>query len=184
MTKKYESLNEIQLELLKKGVIDLTDDVNSNLADYIRECMIRLNIMGNPDITISITSDGGNVGAGLCVYDMIRLYPGRKTGVVIGFARSMAVTILQACDTRKCHLHSRILIHNVSIEDSITIDKLKNPEKIKEMIDDMEASQKRIYQIIKDKTGKTEDEIVIACQKDSDMTSEEALEFGLIDEII
>lgn len=179
----YNNLNEVQIALLKKRIIDLKGDVNDEMAYYVREALFRLKTENDPDIEVQISSNGGDVAVGLCIYDMLKNYPGQKTGIVNGFARSMGAIILQACNVRCCMRHSSVLIHHVSIN-RISLDELRSKKKLKKRKKDMEKDQDSLYKILMKKTGKSKEEIMAACRKDLGMTSKEAKEFGLIDKII
>lgn len=180
---KHDNLSKLQLELLDKGIIQLGGSVDDDMALYVHEALLRLKTNGAPAVEVRITSNGGDVGTGLNIYDMLRTYPGEKTGIVEAFARSMATVILQACEKRKALRHSKILVHHVS-RSSVSLDVVRDEQKIKELRDDLEKSQSRIYTIFGDKTKKNAEVVKTKCAENTDMTAEEALEFGLIDEII
>lgn len=176
-------LDQTQLELLNQSTIDLGGEVDEDMILYVREALLRLTVKGSPSITVLITSRGGSVEVGLDIYDALRLYTGEKTGIVLGFAKSMAVLILQACEKRKCMRHATLLIHHISRRE-VSLDILRDPIKLKEVRDDLEASQSRLYVILGARTCKTVDVIREECAKERDMTAEEALAFGLVDEVI
>lgn len=181
---KYNNLDETQLKLLPQGIIDLQGDVDGDMALYVREALVRLRAHTEDlPIHILITSDGGDVQCGLDIYDALLQYHGGKTGTVGGFARSMGSLILQACEHRQCTKHSRILIHHIS-KRSISLDTLRNSRELKHMIKSMELSQSHIYKILSKRTGKSIEEIGERCAENKDMSAEEALKFGLVDEII
>lgn len=177
------SLNSIQEKLLERHIIDLEGEVKDVMVIYVREAIMRLIADGSPPITVCLTSSGGSVDIGLDIYDFLRLYKGKKTGIVAGYSQSMAAIILQACDVRQCMRHSSVLIHHVQRR-KVSLDDLRSPGKIKKVRDDLEKSQEKLYAILEKRTGKSRKEITDVCAKDTDMTSEEALAFGLIDEII
>lgn len=181
--RKYCELDDVQLELLKKGIIDIYGEVDGEMAREVREALIRLTTVGSPSVTLLITSSGGLVNVGLDIYDAIRFYPGEVTGIVAGFAKSMAGVILQACKTRKIMRHAHIMIHHVS-RMSINLDELRDEKRLHEVKDGLEKSQERLYAILSDRTKKSVDEINAECAKERDMTAEEALAFGLVDEIV
>ena len=179
---KFKELNKPQLNLIDKRIIDIGGEIDSDMALYVREALLRLRGEGSPDVTIMITSAGGNVGIGLDIYDFLRLYPGKKTGVVNAYARSMAAVVLQACDNRQCSVHAHILIHNS--HDDVNLDTLRDWRKLKKRKGEMEKKQSRIYAILAKRTGRSITEIRKVCQRDHEMTAEEAKAFGLIDQIV
>ena len=180
---KYENLNPIQHELLAKNTIDLQGEVDSSMALYVRESLVRLSAKGSPDVKITITSTGGDVDCGLDIFDYIRLYPGKTTGVVVGYAKSMAAIILQACTHRTASAHSRILIHHIS-RNQLSLNVLRSRKELRALKSAMEKSQARLYEVLSGKTGKSIGQIKRECEKDNNMFAEEALSFGLIDEIV
>jgi ATP-dependent Clp protease protease subunit len=122
------------------------------------------------------------VDAGLNMYDGLVAYPGDVMGTVVGFARSMGAIILQACTRRFCLPHSKILIHHIS-QRSVTLDTMRSAKKMNETFQRSEASQNRLYRILAARTGKKLTTITRVCARDENMNAEEALAFGLIDEI-
>lgn len=177
----------------KKIVSDLIETENPQLViageitrdthNQVAKSLAFLQIRKSPPLKILIDSGGGSVGAGLDIYDLIRLYEGEVTGVVVCQAASMAVVILQACDQRLCAKHASILIHHVATK-NVNLDTLKDRKKLDLLITEMEKDQQRLYDILCLKTGKRQSVIAKECKRDNYMSSEQALVFGLIDKII
>lgn len=169
-------------KLLERNIINIEGGVDGRMAEYVRGAIMELTAKGNPPCKMFITSQGGSVTPALHIYDAFACYPSEVEGIVLGYAESMAVVILQACSRRICLPHSRILIHHVSRQ-SISLDVFRDERRYKEILHEMEQSQACIDQILSRKTGKSLDEIREACERDEHMSAKEALEFGLIDEI-
>lgn len=181
------SLNELQAALLKNGIIDLQGDVGEKMFQYARDCLNCLAVNGNPAVRVQISSGGGGVTTGLMIYDMLRLYPGEKTGVVVGFARSMATVILQACDSRLCTQNSFLFLHYVRCREMIGLEDMEDKKKLKKIVDSARKDQERIFRILEEKTGKPRQRIIAWCKKgnnDEEISAKEALRYGLIDGII
>lgn len=169
--------------LLKNNVLLLEGDFNSRMIEHVYYALIILEARGSPDIEIRIYSNGGGrVGVCLDVFDAIRRYKGKKTGVVYAYARSMGAIVLQACDKRICLRHATVLIHHIHVEE-VSLDVLENKTRLARLQKSMWNDQKKIYAILQNRTGRSEKEIRKACSWDVDMNSEEAKRFGLIDEI-
>lgn len=169
--------------LLEKNQLLFAGEVDRKMFEYAHEAILLLVAKGSPDITISITTNGGSVDFGLDVYDLLRLYTGKKTVTVYSIAASMGAIIIQACERRIVARHASILIHYVSRRNT-SLSQLKDPDELKKIIDDLQQSQDRLETILTDKTGQPVDVIQAECKKDRRMTAEEALAFGLVDEII
>lgn len=180
---KLGELDPVDLGLLERGIVDIRGEIDGKTALHVREALLRLVAKGTPALLVQITSDGGNVDIGLDIYDALRLYSDKKTGRVVGYARSMAVVILQACQVRECARNAHILIHHVTRREvSLTV--LRDKAKLHELKGDMERAQTRICNILVERTGKNLRLIREACRKESDMSAKEAKEFGLVDEIV
>jgi len=170
-------------KLLEKKVILLAGDVTTSMLLRVYESLITFELQGSPDIEIRIAHcDGGPIAQSLDIYDALRRYKGKKTGVVYAYARSMGVIILQACEKRVCLEHACVHIHHI-IWPPTPHDVMRNPTRKGELDKDMDNTQDRVSLILKKRTGKSKKEIYYACKKSRDMSAEEALEFGLIDEI-
>ena len=164
-------------------IIDIYGDITIETYFYVRAAVVYLESKGSPEVKVLISSPGGNVGYGLYVYDLLRLYKGKKVALVHHIAASMGALILQACDTRTVAKHSVVLIHHISRED-ITLDVVRSKSQLVRLRNEMERNQALLYSILSTRTGKTVSEIKRACAKDTEMSAEEALAFGLIDVIV
>ncbi len=180
---RHYSLSRVQADLLKKNIIDLQGDVDGDMVLYVHDALAELIAKGSPNIDVLISSGGGKVLAGLDICDLLRFYKGKKTGIILCYAKSMAAIILQVCDKRLCAKHARVLIHHIN-GGSFTLDQLRSKKTMKAIKRGMERDQAQLYSILAEKTGQSRKKIVKACRKDRDMSAREALKFGLIDEII
>ena len=179
--RQYDTMSEVQKALLEPGrVIDLVGEVDGQMMRYVREACTRLIAKGSPDIRVIITSCGGEVLAGLDICDMLATYPGKKTGIVVSEASSMGAIILQICTVRQATQHASLLIHHVSRMLSLGL----TPDELQVEIKKGNALQERLDHILTTRTGRSRDEIQAECKKNRNMTAEEALAFGLIDEIL
>lgn len=182
-----DSVKEMKIkfvkDLLEKRTIYLKGEVDSIMAAETGAAIVWLNAQDETkEITIYIDSGGGNVSAGLDIYDAVKHSKAPTRGIVYRRANSMASVILQACNKRQAMKHSEILIHNVSIK----------PYKTHEFKEDYLAKtlaeifkvHERNNKILSERTGRTIEEVEKKCIEDILMTAGEAKEFGLIDEII
>ncbi|MDO8572311.1 MAG: ATP-dependent Clp protease proteolytic subunit [bacterium] len=180
-------------ELLEKRQLYLRE-VDSKSTLWILSSLTYLNAMSKNDpIELHITSTGGGARQGLDLCDKIRLSDAPVIGMVSGVANSIAAVVLQACHVRKIARNSIIGVHNAS-KDSTKLFMLdpdkENPygiedwEKIKESLAPGFEVQKEIIKIFSERTKREPIEIIHVLNKEKDFRSEEALEFGLVDEVI
>lgn len=162
-------------------ILPIVGEINAGRVTKVLEEIAELKKKNYPDILVWISSNGGDVESGFDIYDLLLLYPGKKTGIVWQGAKSMASFILQACDMRYATPHARILIHHISRR-NVGLDVMRSRKRMKEVIMDVERKQSMMYTVYAKRTGKTIPEIRKACEKEEDMYPEQAKAFGLIDD--
>lgn len=162
------------------GSID--EDENSIHTVWMGLCALR-NADPEGEITILISSGGGDVEVGLAIYDLIK-HCGMPTHIcVVGYAHSMAIVILQAGDTRSAYPHASLMAHwgHQSAEDT-------NPEnyrrklKYQDSLDD-KCDLIMVTRMKKKKKGMTMKKFKELTTLDWYMTPTEALKNGVIDYI-
>ncbi len=162
--------------------INIIGSVNLDVYEYVRESLGYLTMKGSPDVNLVIDSTGGISSYGRDIYDLLRLYSGKVTGLVVAKGNSAASVILQACNVRKAARHADILIHNPS--DSFRLEELTNKVRLAKAIKRLRESQRLNVEIYRLRCGKSVREIVRQLNLNKVMKVDEALEFGLIDEIV
>jgi ATP-dependent protease ClpP protease subunit len=167
----------------REGVITVSGHVDQKMAADIRLMLDIAKKNGAKKLEVRIESSGGEVRSGLKIYEMIRSAPVQKrVGIVRYYALSMATIILQACDYRIASPSARFLIHDTRFE-HVTLGTLKDAGKVGLMVALSELDEKYIRDILTAKTKRSLAEIKALEDKDIQISSEEALKFGLIDTI-
>lgn len=133
------------------------------------------------EVTLYINSPGGEVEAGLVMYDVIQAYPYDINICCVGMAASMAAVLLAGGRKGRRFIlpHSKVMIHEPLISDGFggsatTIE--KKTQRILEV-------KSQINGILAKHTRKTVEEIDKATAFDNVMTAEEAISFGICDKI-
>ncbi len=178
-------LNVTQMDVFSRLMMDRIIFLGTPIDDYVAnviQAQLLFLDMSDPgrDISIYINSPGGSVHAGLGIYDVMQYIGCDVSTICTGMAASMAAVLLTAGEKgkRSALQHSRVMIHQPM-------------GGMQGQAADMEINYKQImllrnelYSIISDHSGQTFDKI----QKDSDrdywMTSSEALDYGMIDQIL
>ncbi len=180
-TNRGERAYDIYSRLLKERIVFLTGGVDDGVASLICAQLLFLE-SENPtkDIAFYINSPGGTVTAGLAIYDTMRYIRPDVSTVCIGQAASMGSLLLcsGAKDKRYSLPNSRIMMHQPSggAQGQATDIEIQAREIL--------SLRKRLNQIYVEHTGQTMEVIEETVERDRFMSPEEALEFGLLDEVV
>lgn len=131
------------------------------------------------EVTFRINSVGGDVEAGISIYNRIRELSGHTTTIVDGIAASAASIIAQAGDSRKVNIGAQTMIHGASAF-LYGYYNVPSIQKVENMLNSINMSVAGIYA---DRTGLDTATIARMMKKESWMTPEEAVENGFADEI-
>ena len=176
-----ERAYDIYSRLLKERIVFLVGPINDNVASLVTAQLLFLE-SENPkkEISLYINSPGGLVTAGLGIYDTMQYIKPDVSTLCIGQAASMGSFLLAAGEKGKRFSlpNSRIMVHQPSagFQGQATDIEIHANEVL--------SLKKRLNQIYSKHTGKSEDEIKIALERDNFMTSANAKEFGLIDQVV
>lgn len=172
---------DIYSRLLEDRIIFLTDEINDYTANLVVAQLIFLEAKDSEkDICIYINSPGGSVSAGLAIYDTMKYIKCDVSTICIGMAASMGAFLLAAGTKGKRYAlpNSEIMIHqplggaNGQASD------------IEIAAREIMKVKKELYTILSERTGKPYGTIESDADRDFWMTSAEALEYGMIDEIL
>lgn len=134
-------------------------------------------------IELSINSPGGNCIEGMAIYDRFRSLEGHTIKAeVIGECSSMASVVLMSASVRRMHPNARICIHKPRFSDFYL--PTMTEDEAKRAYEDLHAETERLKKIYLDRTTYTEEELDKLMGEDRYMTAEEALQHGVITEII
>ncbi|MBR0463324.1 MAG: ATP-dependent Clp endopeptidase proteolytic subunit ClpP [Clostridia bacterium] len=180
-TSKGERSYDIFSRLLKDRIIFLGGEVNDDTANLVIAQMLFLE-MEDPDADIMfyINSPGGSVSAGLAIYDTMQYLKCEVSTLCVGLAASMGAFLLSsgAKGKRKALPNAEIMIHQPSGgAQGQASDIAIHAEQILRI-------REKLNQTLAKNTGKPVEQIAVDTERDHFMTAQEALEYGLIDEII
>ncbi len=178
-------LNVAQMDVFSRLMMDriifLGTGINDQVANIVQAQLLFLqSVDAKKDIQIYINSPGGSVYAGLGIYDTMQYIQPDVATICTGMAASMGAVLLCAgADGKRSALkHSRVMIHQPlggaqgqASDMEIT---LKEIMKLK----------KELYTIIADHSKQDYDKVWADSDRDYWMTSGEAKEYGMIDEVL
>ena len=182
-TGRGERSYDIFSRLLKDRIIFLSEDVNHVTASLVIAQMLFLE-SEDPDKEISfyINSPGGSITDGMAIVDTMNYIKCPVSTICIGMAASMG-SVLLACGAkgkRYATPNSEILIHQPLISGGLA----GQTTEIKIHADHMVKTREKLNKLLSEKTGQSLEQIEKDTERDHYMTAEEALKYGLIDEII
>ncbi len=177
-----ENQFEIELSLLKKGVLLIYGHIDEKLCEKFIGGLHFLESIGSPPVEIRINTKGGSTECTCTMHDSLKLYQGETIGIVIGKAHSGGSMILQACKIRKITKNSNLLIHYGS--ERLDREVLTNKTKRKKVLKDLSkvATQTEDFFLVKCKLNRKK--IRKLLEKDCVISPKKALKYGLVDEIV
>jgi len=172
---------DIYSRLLKERVIFIVGPIEDQMANLIVAQILFLE-SENPekDISIYINSPGGSVSAGMAIYDTMQFAGPDISTLCVGQAASMGALLLAggAKDKRYALPHSRIMIHQPlgGFQGQATDIDIHAREILK--------IREELNRVLAHHTGQPIEQIALDTERDNFKNSEEAREYGLIDEVL
>ncbi len=162
--------------LMMDRIIFLGVPIDDDVANIIQAQLLFLaSNDGAGDISLYINTPGGQVSSGLGIYDTMQIIEPDVATICTGMAASMVSVLLCAGSALK---HSRVMIHQpLGGARGQASDILIAAQEI-------EKTKKELYSIIAEHSGQPLERIYADGDRDFWMTSAEALEYGMIDEIL
>ena len=180
-TPRGERAYDIYSRLLKERVIFLTGPVEDYGANLIVAQMLYLEAE-NPDkdIHLYINSPGGSVTAGLSIYDTMQFIKPDVSTLCIGQAASMGAILLcgGAKGKRQALPNSRVMIHQVlgGFQGQASDIEIHTQEIL--------SIKKKLNEILANHSGQKVDKIAKDSDRDNFMSPEQAVKYGLIDDVV
>jgi ATP-dependent Clp protease protease subunit len=180
-TSRGERAFDIYSRLLSERIIFLGTPINDQVANLVVAQLLHLESEDpDKDISLYVNSPGGNVYAGLAVYDTMQFVKPDVSTICVGIAMSMGALLLAGGAKGKRFVlpNSKILIHQVSggFEGPATDIEIHAREAL--------SLRKRLDEILAMHTGQELEKVEHDTDRDYFMTAEEALAYGIVDKII
>jgi len=166
--------------LFENRILFLFGEINQNMMADIVPAMLVMSSLGNDPINLYINSPGGEISAGMAIYDTMHFIQAPVYTICIGQAASMATWLLAAgaAGNRVASANSQIMIHQGRTLIGGTYSDIKVNMK------EFERTQERMTKILSLHTGKDEGAVAAAIERDYWMTPQEAVDFGIIDRVV
>ncbi|MBE5890660.1 MAG: ATP-dependent Clp endopeptidase proteolytic subunit ClpP [Lachnospiraceae bacterium] len=180
-TGRGERSYDIYSRLLKDRIIFLGEEVNETTASLVVAQLLFLESEDpGKDIHLYINSPGGMVTAGMAIYDTMQYIKCDVSTICIGLAASMGAFLLAggAKGKRFALPNAEIMIHQPSggAKGQAT--------EIEIAAENILKTKKRLNEILAENTGKPYETVAADTERDHYMSAQEALEYGLVDQVI
>jgi ATP-dependent Clp protease protease subunit len=181
-TSRGERSFDIYSRLLNDRIVMVGSPIDDEIANVVVAQLLHLESDDpDKDISLYINSPGGDVYAGLAIYDTLTFVKPDIRTICVGVAMSMGAVLLAAGTKGKRNAlpNAKILIHQVwtgqfgGQASDVEI-------RAREVLD----LKSRVEQILADHTGQPLERVAADTDRDHFMSAAEALEYGLIDEVI
>lgn len=166
--------------LLMDRIIFLGVPINADVANIIQAQLLYLDSVSDKDINLYLNTPGGEVISGLAIYDTMQLIKSDVATTCAGMAASMGSILLcgGAKGKRSILPHSKVMIHQplggVSGQASDILIEAKEIEKCRE----------DLYRILSTNCNQPYEKVFVDADRNYWMTADEALEYGMVDNII
>jgi ATP-dependent Clp protease protease subunit len=180
-TTRGERAYDIFSRLLKERIVFIGTAIDDYVASLAIAQMLHLEAEDpEKDISVYINSPGGSVTAGLAIYDTMQYIRPQVGTICVGMASSMGAILLLAGEKgkRQALPNARIMIHQPwgGVQGTASDISIQAEEILK--------TKKRLNEIIAHHTGKTVADVEKDTDRDNYMSSQQALEYGLIDKVL
>ena len=171
---------DIFSRLMRERILWVSGPVDQHMSDIVQAQMLFLDSVEQKDITLYINSPGGSVLCGLGIVDLMNYIKSDVVTTNIGMCASMGSVLLSSGTKgkRSSLVYSKVMTHQVSHGTSGNIQDTR--------INQLEAEKYNyiLFKMLAENCGKTIDEVLEFSARDRWYNSDEAKEFGLIDEVI
>lgn len=171
---------DIFSRLMRDRILWVAGVVNDNMSTVVQAQLMYLDSVEKRDITMHVDSPGGSVKSGLSMVDVMNYINSDIATINTGMAASMGSVLLSSGTKgkRSSLLYSKVMTHQVSHGTQGNVQDTR--------IGQLEAERYNfiLFKILGENCGKTYQEVIDFSRRDRWYNSQEALEFGLIDEVI
>jgi ATP-dependent Clp protease, protease subunit len=166
-------------KLFEQRILFLKGPLEDTNGDQLVAQLLALDSDSNEDITLYVNSPGGIITGMFALYDTIQLLQSKVSTRCIGLAASAAAFLLcTGTGSRSATENARIMIHQPLGGARGTAKDIEIQAK------NIVWMRERINEIIADRTGKSVEQVAKDTDRDYWMTAAEAVEYGLIDEVV
>lgn len=172
---------DITTRLIKDRIVLCQSEVNDELAESVTAQLLYLEAEDkDKPITMIVSGPGGSVTSGLQIIDTMNMIACPVSTIVSGEVASMdaMIALSGTKGMRKMMPHARFMLHSVSSATKA------NFHDMKITLEEVGRLQDMLMNMIAEASGKNVEQVKKDCERDFWMSAEQAIEYGVIDEIV
>lgn len=172
---------DITTRLIKDRIVLCCGEVNEELAESITAQLMYLEAEDrDKPITMIVSGPGGHVTAGLSIIDTMNMISCPVSTIISGEVASMdaMIALSGTKGMRKIMPHARFMLHSVSSGMQANVHDMKIT------LEEVSRLQDMLMNMIAEATDKDLEQVKKDCERDFWMSAEQAIEYGVVDEII
>ncbi|MFV0275503.1 MAG: ATP-dependent Clp endopeptidase proteolytic subunit ClpP [Bacilli bacterium] len=175
-----ERAYDIYSRLLKDRIVMLTGEIDDNSANNIVAQLLYLDSINHNDISLYINSPGGSITAGMAILDTMNFIKSDVSTICVGLSASMGAFLL-SCGTKR----KRYSLKNAEVMIHQPLGGAKGQAtEIRIAADRIIKMKDKLNKILSENTNQPIEKVESDTERDYFMSSDEALEYGIIDKII
>jgi ATP-dependent Clp protease protease subunit len=175
-----ERAYDLYSRLLEDRIILLSGEIDDALSNVVLAQLLYLDSLNNNDINLYINSNGGSITSGMAIYDTMNYIKSDVSTICVGMAASMGAFLLSSGKKGKRYAlpNAEIMIHQPAggVQGQATEIRIAAERILK--------TKETLNKILAKNTNKTINQIEKDTERDYFMSSEEALNYGIIDKIL
>jgi ATP-dependent Clp protease, protease subunit len=182
-TARGERVYDIYSRLLKDRIIFLGTAIDSQVANVIIAQMLLLDAQNDSqDIRLYVNSPGGEVNAGLAIYDTMQFIKSPVSTICVGMAASFGAVLLAAGAPGKRYAlpHANVMIHQPWVSGGLG----GQVSDIMIRVEELSKNKRTLTEILARHTGQTYDRVEKDSDRDYFLSAEAAKQYGLIDQVV
>ena len=171
---------DIFSRLLKERIIFISGEINDCMANSVIAELLYLDSINHNDISLYINSPGGVITSGMAIYDTMNFIKSDVSTICLGMAASMAAFLLSSGTKGK-----RFILPNADVMIHQPLGGAEGQASdIKIASDRIINLRNRLNKILAKNTGKSLSKIEKDTERDNYLSAEDAIKYGIVDEII
>lgn len=173
-----DNKKSIEESLVDSRIIFINGEIDSSMSKFVIARLLYLDSINHDDITLYLSTPGGSVFDGLAIIDTMNLIKSNVNTIAVGTVASMGAVILACGSKRSCLKHTKMMIHQIYFGAQGTM------SDVSIIYDNAQDTKKSLMELLSKATKQPVKKLEKDCDRDYWLKADEAVKYGLIDEVL